>query len=163
MTTTYIALATTTLSSATSTVTFSSIPATYRDLIIVVGNAQSASGNPGLVARFNGDTNSNYSYVRMTGNGSTTGSASATDTFAVLAAAFGLSTSQIATTITQIMDYSATDKHKTYLSRSSRADAGVEAGAGRWANTNAITSVAVFLGGSLNFAAGTTFSLYGVN
>jgi hypothetical protein len=60
-----------------------------------------------------------------------------------------------------IMDYSATDKHKTSLIRVSAASRTVAAGMQRWATTDAITSVTLaFLVG--NYVAGSTFSLYGV-
>ena len=61
------------------------------------------------------------------------------------------------------MDYSATDKHKTFLTRI--ADKGgygdyVVAAASRWANTSTVTSVTVF--GTANFQIGNTFNLYGI-
>jgi len=65
MTDTYRPLATITLGSTASSITFSSIPATYRDLIIV-GNPLGAEA----AARFNGDSGSNYNGVQMWGNGS---------------------------------------------------------------------------------------------
>jgi hypothetical protein len=161
-TNTYTPLANVTLGGSDADITFSSIPATYRDLILVIGSAKSVGGNPAVVARFNGDNSSNYPYVRMTGNGSGTGSFAQTDTFLNLAAAFGINASENATILVQIMDYSATDKHKTALIRNGLAGSGVEAIAGRWASTSAITSISVFPTASGSFAAGTTFSLYGV-
>lgn len=159
---TYIALATITLASTDSEVIFSSIPATYRDLILVI-QAKSTTGNPAVVARFNSDTGTNYPYVRMTGNGSSAASASiTTDTFLNLAAAFGINTSGNGNIIAQIMDYSATDKHKAVLVRNNDAGLGVEAIGGRWANTNAINTISIFNTSSISFASGSTFSLYGV-
>lgn len=66
-----------------------------------------------------------------------------------------------------IMDYSATDKHKTTLIRNGKqggSNDGVEAIAGRWANTAAITSLEIFsiTGGGITFSAGSTFALYGI-
>ena len=155
MTTTYIALATTTLSSATSTVTFSSIPATYRDLILVYNG--SASGNGDFHLSVNGDTASNYSNVQMAGNGSTAYSSNFTSSGYY---AGQLTADRLAFRV-QLMDYSVTDKHKTVLTR---ADSQTQtmAFASRWANTAAITTLAC-RAISVNFAAGSTFSLYGVN
>jgi hypothetical protein len=63
-TSTYVALATTTLGATAASVTFSSIPATYRDLVLVYNGTTSA--NIGVDVEFNGDTNSaNYSRVFM--------------------------------------------------------------------------------------------------
>ena len=162
-TNTYTPLATITLTGTDSEVVFASIPSSFRDLILVI-QAKSTTGNPAVTARFNSDNTANYPYVRMTGSGSGSGASASitTDTFLNLAAAFGINTSGNGNIIAQIMDYSATDKHKTVLVRNGDAGLGVEAIAGRWASTSAITSVTVFNTGSISFATGSTFSLYGV-
>jgi hypothetical protein len=63
------------------------------------------------------------------------------------------------------LDYSATDKHKTTLTRSGYSDlssvATVEATAIRWANTAALTSI-VFSTNVGSFSTGSTFALYGI-
>ena len=162
-TATYIALANTTATGGQSSITFSSIPNTYRDLVLVV-NGGRESGTAGVQLRFNSDTGANYSWVTASGNG--------TSTFSVTQAVEGSGNTYYAagyygnftTTlehlgIHHIMDYSATDKHKTILSRANRAAFGLDMVAGRWANTNAITSIQVILGGALS---GTTLALYGI-
>ena len=154
MTDTYRPLATVTLGSSASSVTFSSIPATYRDLIVVVAGTTNATHNVGM--RFNGDTGSNYFVVTMSGNGSTTNSFTLTDSFAL---AGQLTTTQ-GNFVNQIMDYSATDKHKTVLARSNNPAAEVRANISRWANTAALTSIAISNAGT--FSSGTTFNLYGI-
>jgi hypothetical protein len=154
---TYTPLATVTLASAASSVTFSSIPATYRDLIFSLELVGSESEQ--YLMRLNGDTGSNYSWVQMGGDGGSTFSGSTTTTgvrvgyFAVTSAR---DNAQIA-----IMDYSATDKHKASLIRTNSNAAVTRAIAGRWANTAAVTSV-VFTFPSGNFNSGSTLSLYGV-
>jgi hypothetical protein len=153
---TYTALATVTLGSSASSVTFSSIPATYRDLILICDAL--SDGAPVMNARFNSDSASNYSYVFMLGNGSTTSSGTATSTGFDIAV---LDSSARQMVTLQIMDYSATDKHKTGLSRRDRAGEMSLAQANRWANTNAITTMTLGLS-SNNFAASSTFNLYGV-
>lgn len=155
-TNTYTALATLTLTGTDSSITFASIPATYRDLILVGIGSNSADTD--LALRFNGDTGTNYSGVRMFGNGSSAGSSS--DTGKTYAEIGGVNTS-IGDFRAQIMDYSATDKHKTVLTRTSKTGSYVVAWANRWASTSAINSVTVYpISGS--FAIGSTFSLYGV-
>jgi hypothetical protein len=162
-TATYTPLATVTLASSAASVTFSSIPATYRDLILVIQSG--AVGNDSNVRlRFNGDTGSNYSYVRMYGTGSGSGSSDSTTSTGFQAArqtannvgGFGMG-------VVNIMDYSATDKHKTALVRSGLASEITMAHAARWANTAAVTSITL-LGFELgtNFLAGSRFDLYGV-
>jgi hypothetical protein len=160
---TYTALATVTLGGTASSVTFSSIPATYRDLILVT-SAKNASttDTDNLNIRFNGDTGSNYSYVQMFGIGSDsggTGSGTETNLRALLFS--GSTKTYFANGVAQIMDYSATDKHKTVISRRDSVDDYTVAVAGRWANTAAITSVVLTpVSGSL--ASGSTFNLFGV-
>lgn len=156
---TYTALATVTLASSAASVTFSSIPATYRDLVLV-GSVKHTTSNGGYIAyRLNGDTGTNYTMVYMLGNGSSAASA------AVSSDAFGRfgngGTSDFQTTVFNLFDYSATDKHKTALSRTNIVSLYTLAYATRWANTSAVTSIQLFPD-SGNFATGTTFNLYGV-
>ncbi len=154
-TNTYTPLATVTLTTTDSDITFSSIPNTYRDLVLVVRGTTTAG--VALYARFNSDsTSANYPRVGMAGYGSTAASFSGTEPG--IQAAF-LTTAN--TWILNVMDYSASDKHKTVLSRLNQDTSEVNAIATRWANTAAITSVQ-FITASSTFAAGTTFSLYGV-
>jgi hypothetical protein len=156
---TYTALATVTLGSSVSSVTFSSIPATYRDLI-VVASALAATANSNVILRVNGDaTSGNYSRVTMNGTGSIATSSTGDPQF-VTEYAYMTTTSRVIIK-TSFLDASATDKHKTYLTRSDNSATGTTALANRWANTAAITSIGL-LGDTSNFAAGSTFSLYGV-
>jgi hypothetical protein len=159
-TNTYTPLATVTLGGSDASITFTSIPSTYRDLILVING--NTTGNADYGMRFNGDGGANYSFVYMGGNGSTTATGSNSANQIVLDAYFWRS-SERSTLIAQIMDYSATDKHKNVLSRNNVAGGGVDAFASRWANTNAINAVEVFTAtGGQSFATGTTLSLYGV-
>jgi hypothetical protein len=156
-TATYIALANTTLSSATASITFSSIPATYRDLVVVI-NGSITDDDRRAVYQFNGDTGSNYTTV-LTANTSS-------ETRSNVAAEFMYGLGRFPS-VTHIMDYSATDKHKTLLTRSSVGTAIVYMFASRWANTSAINSIKVLttttgFSPSSTFTSGTTFALYGI-
>lgn len=157
---TYTALAEVTLGGTDSEVVFSSIPATFRDLVVVVNSRASTTGVEGQL-RLNGDTGNSYSWVRMTGNGSTTASTSGTLTHMPLADAVKATTTQACLILVQLIDYSATDKHKSILVRNNSADTAVEAFAGRWANTGAVTSVTIKTNTG-SWAAGGTFALYGI-
>ena len=153
---TYTPLATLTLSSSASTVTFGSIPNTYKDLVLVIAGTASAADQ--LVCRFNSST-SNYSEVAMLGY---SGGAISYTATANRLSQMALSTSQSVATM-QIMDYSATDKHKTALYRTSLGGASTYAVAGRWGDTSAITSIYLGLeSAGVTFSSGTVFSLYGV-
>jgi hypothetical protein len=118
--------------------------------------------------RFNSDTGNNYSHVNMMGQeGNTTVSTSNTGSNGLDIDFFGNTlTTADSNHIIQIMDYSATDKHKTVLIRerfygSTSSDVRVAALAARWASTSAISTISIFLN-SGNIAAGARFDLYGV-
>jgi len=156
----YISLANITLSSAQSSVTFGSIPTSVngvalRDLIVVVNGT--GTGTMTFGVQFNGDTANNYTYVEMNGNSAGAESSASSLSQALI----GRFTTNNGAAIGQIMDYSATDKHKTVLARGGQAGDLVRASASRWANNNAINAVRV-VPLSNQFATGTTFALYGI-
>jgi hypothetical protein len=139
---TYDLLASNVLSSNASSVTFSSIPATYRDLVLVV-TAKITVGTGGASMRFNADSGSNYNMVTMEGTGSATQSGSGSGYNALYV---NLNNGELYTgptvSIIQIMDYSATNKHKSTLHRANGlSSTSVGATAGRWASTSAINSI----------------------
>jgi hypothetical protein len=155
---TYTPLATVTLGSSASSVTFSSIPATYRDLVLIhAGTSSNASANT-ILARLNGDSGSNFFQVAMSGSGSGTSSFAFTGTG--VSSGFSFS-GEVSSNTTTIMDYSATDKHKTALSRHNLSGS-VRAAATRWANTAAVTSIVLVMDTGATFSSGTVFSLYGI-
>ncbi len=59
---TYELISTYTVPSATSSVTMSSIPATYTDLVIVGNYTVATGGGVGFSCRFNSDSGSNYEF-----------------------------------------------------------------------------------------------------
>ena len=157
---TYDLIASTTLAASTSSVTFGSLPQTYRDLVFVfsgVGNTDGFAQN--TLLQINGDTSNTYTGVRMTGTGSATQSSA--DTFTAFYTG-GVNNGERIQQAIQFMDYSATDKHKTVLIRDNTPARGVGATAGRYPSTSAVTSFRIFFIGSNTFASGTTFNLYGV-
>lgn len=166
MTATYIALATITLTSTDSEIIFSSIPATYRDLVVVCNTRSTrAANNDFLLYQINGDTGSNYAWVLMFGPGSGSGG-SLTNTLTVgvtdAQPAANRPAGEFGAARIQLMDYSQTNKQKTILTRTDSASDVTSAGATRWANTNAINQIRLFMEfGSI--ASGSTFSLYGIN
>jgi hypothetical protein len=153
-----------TLGTAVSNVTFSSIPSTYRDLRVVFrGNLTTGVTGASVFAQIQG-SGASFTNVRMTGNGSTTASGTESNARCAFYEGNGLEPTSAGNFIGEIMDYSATDKHKTLLFRSNNiaTSAGsTEAVALRWANTSAVTSIG-FGTGSGTFAVGCTFALYGV-
>ena len=166
---TYDLLDSLTLSSSASSVTFSSIDQSYRDLVLVCSVRSSNANSMIMLLRMNGDSGSNYKWVNMEGDGSN--ATSVTDFAGSGQQSIWLSANdQTAngstpnTVIVQFMDFSATNKHKTILQRSNNAatSGGTYAGAGRWANTAAVTSITLLDFYGYSFISGSTFYLYGV-
>jgi hypothetical protein len=159
MTATYDLIASNVLTSTTASVTFSSIPTTYRDLILVVSGTMTSNNAAWL--RFNSDTGANYNRIWMQGNGSTATSGSTTNaTSLYVSNTDAFSSTVVNTMIVQILDYRAIDKHKSGLLRLDRSDAVTSALGFRWASTSSITSI--LIDGDGDYAAGTTFYLYGI-
>lgn len=160
----YTAIASQTLTSSASSVTFSSIPGTFRDLVLVIQAGSTSGGGDAVKMRFNSDSANNYSNVFMEGDGST--ATSGTWTTNGIANSYNtvhFSSASNGSLLWQVMDYATTDKHKSTLVRSNRASSGVSGAAGRWANTAAITSVTLVYGDpGASFTSGSTFSLYGI-
>jgi hypothetical protein len=155
---TYEAIATQTLGSAAASVTFSSIPGTYTDLVIVASHKATANPNY-LYITLNGDTTSTYSFTNVAGNGTTATSARSTSITAggggsVAATNFSIS-------ILNFQNYANTTTYKTMLNRNGTVDVGTEATVSLWRSTAAITSILLSYYGN-DFATGSTFSLYGI-
>ena len=154
---TYTPIATQTLGSATSTVTFSSIPSTYTDLILVFNGSANTYVN--TYVNINGNTSSLYSSTRLYGNGSTATSARySSGTFAYVG---DVHTTQSNATL-HFMSYANTNTNKTFLSRDNAANGGVGAWVGLYRSTSAISSILFGATSGATFNIGSTFTLYGI-
>jgi hypothetical protein len=157
MTSTYQAIASTTLSSNAATVTFGSIPGTFTDLVIIGDSTSSSLG--AVYMYFNGVTGTtNYSATVLSGNGSSGSSFRSTDTDQALCSVVDTVRSGF---IVNIMSYSNTSVFKALISRGGVTTFATRAFAGLWRSTAAITSISIFNGGG-NFVSGSTFSIYGI-
>ena len=161
---TYEPIATTTLGSAATDITFSSIPATYTDLrISFVVNGVSSQAAAGI--RFNSDTANNYSYTHIYGTGTAAGSSRGTNSNRIYLSAFGgVPTSSPAFYEVDIFSY-AGSTFKTVLDGASIDANGsgvVERVVGLWRNTAAITSITLLIDGTTTLNAGSTATLYGI-
>jgi len=160
---TYTPIATTTLGTATSSVTFSSISSSYTDIILVANLIQASTPQRWLSVRLNGDTASNYSYTNLEGGGTSATSyrESSQTRGAILFNA--PSTSVWGQVITSFNNYSNTTTYKTWLSKGGNAGGAAEAMVGLWRSTAAINTILLTLEGSgQNFAVGSNFTLYGI-
>lgn len=155
-------LANITLASTASSVTFSGISGSYKDLVLVIAVKDTASAGSAMMS-LNSDFGANYFNVLLEGNGSSAASGTQTRSNFL----FGgynynaMNTTDFNAFIANILDYSATDKHKPVLIRGGLASLSTAIVAGRWANTSAVTSIR--LTPPNNFAVGSTFALYGVS
>jgi hypothetical protein len=163
---TYLPIATTTVSgTSTASVTFSSIPNTYKDLVLVQylpGDPTATYGYSNL--RFNSDTASNYSSSYQYYYNASTPGRQANVTSILHGTSSYMGNSNI---ITHIQNYSNTTNNKTSISRvnlSANANGTVQEifeGTGLYRSTSAITSVTAFIS-SGNYASGSMFTLYGI-
>ena len=158
---TYQPIATTTLSSSASDITFASIPGTYTDLIIQgLAGSTSSTLNRAIRIQFNTDTANNYSFTSLYGEASAGYSYRGSNiSYINTVEAIGYSSDWSAVTI-QIQNYSNTTTNKTTLGRGGTKDQ-VSADVGLWRSTAAITSIKLFLNAD-SFRSGTILTLYGV-
>lgn len=154
---TYVALATNTLASVAASVTFSSISGAYTDLVLVMDGV-SATGDAYPYINFNGDTGANYSGTTLYGDGTSAGSSRRSDNNFTY---WGTTAVTVRNNdIIHIMNYSNSTTYKTMLIRANVSNT-TNAVVALWRNTAAITSVTVFAQ-YVNFAIGSTFTLYGI-
>jgi hypothetical protein len=155
---TYEAIATTTLGSATASITFSSISGAYTDLIIV-GNGTISTVSYFDIQVGNGseDTGTNYSFTRMIGFDGTP----YTDRYSNATQwQPNLGRVAIGNVVVQIHNYSNTTTFKPMLSRD--GSDGTALLFGMWRSTAAINYIKIKGGAGNNIASGTTFTIYGI-
>ena len=162
---TYEPIATTTLGSATATVTFSSIPSTYTDLVLVMSAFGSASGAD-IRVQVNSDTASNYSLTRLVGYTTAFSNRASNATYWQITNSVGIgsSSSEPTADVIQFMNYSNTTTNKTMLVRHNQPQSSLmetAAQVGLYRSTSAITSITFTLS-SGNYSSGSTFTLYGI-
>jgi hypothetical protein len=162
----YDAIGTVTVGSGgQSTITFSSIPSTYKHLQIR-GLILSSSPNNDIVARFNSDTGANYALHNLYGANSSVVAYSDTNiTYASLGFT-GDADNGPSVFITDLLDYSSTAKFKTTRSLNGNVKNAttryINLMSGLWRSTNAINSITITHGAAVNFNQYSQFSLYGV-
>ena len=163
---TYEVISTQTLASNTATVTFSSIPATYTDLVFVFDPATVTAGKT-LLLRFNADSSSLYSYTNLDGNGTAAASSrgSAANAIQIESTNVGTDSNLNASNCTiNVMNYSNSTTFKTALCRINNASGasfpGVAQIVGLYRSTTAISSISITT--SDQQKSGAVFTLYGI-
>jgi hypothetical protein len=162
-TTTYEPIQTYTLGSTQATVTFSSIPSTYTDLILQM-TPKTSDGSGYFQVFPNNDTGSNYSRTLLQGNGSSASSnrnSNSSNGFQMNCATSSQDANSYPTTV-HLMNYANTNANKTALARAGSTSVGlVENYVWLYRSTSAITSL-VIKANTTTFAAGSIFTLYGI-
>jgi hypothetical protein len=162
MASTYEKIATTTLGSSATTVTFSSISGAFTDLVAVITAKANTSAD--VYVRCNSDSGTNYSYTGLSGSGSAASSFRVSNTSnGMLLDNLGYAdnnNNQII--IAQFNNYSNTTTYKTSIARSNNAATGVDALVGLWRSTSAINELTFRLNSTHSYQVGTVITLYGI-
>jgi hypothetical protein len=165
---TYEAIATQTLGSAAASVTFSSIPSTYTDLVVVCSLPANGTSNnsDGFRFQLNGDTGSNYSATWLTNSGTSPVSSRESSATKGRLGNVSQTTNDVGTLIAQFLNYANTTTYKTVLGRSgnlnSNGDSNVFAAVSLWRSTSVINQIVFSTSSGSNFAIGTVMSIYGI-
>jgi hypothetical protein len=158
---TYTPIATTTLGSAASSYTFSSIPSTYTDLILIASGAMNTGADSSVniqVGNGSIDTGTNYSATQLDGNGTSAASYRESSASNLNIGIFSTANSN---SIYHFLNYANTTTYKTILGRGN-SDVYMRQAVGLWRSTNAINQIKVFNSSGRSFITGTTFTLYGI-
>jgi hypothetical protein len=163
----YESISSQTLSSSTATITFSSIPATYKHLQIRAIARSTFAQNTGdpVTVQVNGVTGSSYAYQYYSVNGSTLDFdqySSQTNMGLGYAPNDGVTADTFGAFIIDIEDYSSTSKNKTFRAfggYDSNGQGTLRLQSGLFVSTSAITSISL---SQNTFKTGSVFSLYGI-
>jgi hypothetical protein len=169
---TYTLISSNVLTTATASVTFSSIPATFTDLVLRISARTSKSAtSDSIEITFNGDTASNYSTRIVAGSGSAAFSdqySNNTPSRAWYGASGNTATSNtFGSTEVYIPNYLVSQNKQISifgLNETNAAAANITAVASLWRDTAAITSILLDpLEGGATFNSGSSFYLYGIS
>ncbi len=152
-----------------STISFTSIPSTYKHLQIrFIGRSTNADTQDNLFINFNSDSGSNYTYHALYGDGSSAGAiAASSQTKAITGriAAANATSGIFGVGVIDLLDYANTSKYKTM-----RNLVGIDTnGAGNvwlfsnlWMSTSAVSNIVIAPASGTNFAQYSSFALYGI-
>jgi hypothetical protein len=160
---TYVAISPSyTLGSATPTVTFSSIPSIYTDLVLIITAGVDGATNTYIRHRYNSSGTALYSTTFVMGDGSTaTSTRSNGDSYGYMGVLLA-STTNFSVNVTSIQNYANATTYKTHLTRGNNAALKTDVEVGLWRDTTAISSITLYPGTLTNFVTGSTFALYGI-
>lgn len=154
----------------TSTVTFTSIPSTFKHLQIRgIARVTGATTDANIYMNFNGDSASNYSQHYLFGNGSgpaAGGGSSSSVEIGIRATGANSTSGVFGAGVIDILDYANTNKYKTVRSLNGHDQNAVATGyvfftSGNWRNTAAVSSITLTSSNG-NIAQYSHFALYGI-
>jgi len=158
-------IATGTGTGSSATITFSSIPSTYKHLMIVFEEVRTATGGASVSMKFNANS-ANYDF-RFSGT-DTTNDWAASIMYTLYSVGDAIGTSAYANGVMWVNDYSGSQTNKTgtglwAYGYSGGGSNGYRTGTFRWRNTAAISSIDIGNAGGGNFGTATVIKLYGVS
>ena len=170
VTTGFVSIATVTLGSNASSITFNSIPSVYKHLQIrgISKDTRTGTGAQSLIFQLNSDTGANYAQHGLSGDGSSAssfGSASASNGRIGEEPTSDSASQLFGASIIDILDYQNTNKYKTIraLNGNDRNGSGtIYLSSSLWMNTAAVTSIKIYTTNSENLVTNSTFALYGI-
>jgi hypothetical protein len=157
-------------SGGSSSISFTSIPSTYKHLQVrLIGRDNRSLFRDFFGINFNSDTGNNYAGHSLSGDGSSA-SASGYSTFGeiqflAVSASNANNASGFGACVIDILDYQNTNKYKTVRGLGGYDDNGqgvVQFQSGLWQNTNAITQIDITPGSGTSFSQYSSFALYGI-
>jgi hypothetical protein len=161
----YNSIATTTVGvGGQATITFSSIPSTYKHLQIRYSAVSAGTYAADNVVRFNSDSAANYAIHTVYGNGASalsTGLASQTS----MNAGTTPDTTNPCIAVIDILDYANVSKHKnlrTFTGTDRNGSGYIFLQSGVWLSTSAISTITITATGG-NYSQYSSFALYGIN
>ena len=162
-----------TLASNTATITFSSIPQTYTDIVLrystrsTVADGSAPSQNQAI--RFNSDTGANYKLILLAGSTPSTAESAITTTGTSIFWNYATSPNATANTFSNGEIYIPNYTSSNYKSASidgvtenNSTTSNVNLTAALWNNTDAINTITITDTNSGSFVTNSTFYLYGI-
>ena len=149
-----------------STISFTSIPSTYKHLQIR-SSLLTASGSQVIKIQFNSDTSSVYAEHSLNGNGTSAAAEAVTSLSGgvIFGRVVGSGSTYPTGIITDVLDYTDTSKNKTVRSLGgfdANGSGEINLVSSLWPSTSAITRIDLTTFAGVNFAQYSSFALYGI-
>jgi hypothetical protein len=163
---TYDKVATATVSGgSTDSIDFTSISASYTDLVLILNHASASASGLVYLTLNNDTTNNNYSQTRITWDSSGYGGDIQAAANNINQRFIGWTRTGWATTVVNVMNYSNTDILKCLIHRNSNAQGSGQVASAQvtlWRNTAAINRITIVQSSGIYFTAGTMATIYGI-